>query len=172
MKCNLFNLIRKIRIKNLELEVKVSPWNIYPILSFLNKNTHTQFQSLLDIVVYDIPKNKERFVIIYSLLSKRFNRRVFIKTKTNEISPLLSISSIYRTGNWLEREIWDLFGIFFILHRDLRRILTDYGFNSHPLRKDFPLMGHYETLYDETQKRIINKSIIGLNQEYRVFKLS
>lgn len=141
------------------------------MITFFKKKNQVQFQSLLDIIIYDIPKNKDRFTVVYSLLSIRFNRRLFISTKLNELMPLISISSLYVTANWIEREVWDLFGILFLLHKDLRRILTEYGFEFHPLRKDFPLMGFCETLYDETQKRVTSKAIIGLAQEYRVFKL-
>jgi NADH:ubiquinone oxidoreductase subunit C len=171
LKCSTFYFIRKLRIKNLELEVQLAPWHLYPVITFVKKTTMAQFQNLLDIIVYDTPKNKDRFTIIYLMSSTRFNRRLFISTKLNELTPLISINSLYITATWIEREIWDLFGIIFLLHKDLRRILTEYGFEFHPLRKDFPITGFCETLYDETQKRITSKSFIGLAQRYRVFKL-
>lgn len=171
LKCNLYFLISKLRIKYLDLEVQVSSWNIYPVIAFLKKNNQTQFQMLVDITVYDILSQYERFIIVYSLLSPSFNRRIYIITKTNEITPLISINSIFYVAGWIEREIWDFFGILFFLHKDLRRILTDYGFDHYPLRKDFPLTGLFETMYDDNQKRIVNKRLLSLNQEYRVFNL-
>ena len=171
LKCNLYYFISKLRIKYLDLEVQVSSWNIYPTLTFLKKNNQTQFQMLIDITVYDILGQCERFLVIYSLLSQLFNRRIYVTTKVNEITALISVNSIFYVANWIEREVWDFFGILFFLHKDLRRILTDYGFDYFPLRKDFPLIGMCETIYDDTQKRILNKTLIGLNQEYRVFNI-
>lgn len=123
---------------------------------------------LIDIVVSDTPKNKFRFTLRYLILSTRFNYRLSLITKTKELVSLLSTISLYRTANWIEREIWDLYGIFFFLHNDLRRILTEYGFTAHPLRKDFPLTGFFEVIYDDSQKRIVKKSL-ELSQEYRFF---
>lgn len=123
---------------------------------------------LIDIVVSDTPKNKFRFTLRYLILSTRFNYRLSLVTKTKELVSLLSTISLYRTANWIEREIWDLYGIFFFLHNDLRRILTEYGFTAHPLRKDFPLTGFFEVIYDDSQKRIVKKSL-ELSQEYRFF---
>ena len=171
LKCNLFYLIYKIKIINTELIVKLTPWNIYPILTFLKKNSCSQFNLLVDIIVYDIPQNKERFIVVYSLISTHFNKRIFLISKVNELLSLISINSLFSSSNWIEREIWDLFGILFLLNKDLRRILTSYGFEFHPLRKDFPMMGFFETVYDETQKSVVNKTFVGLNQEYRTFKL-
>ena len=114
---------------------------------------------------------KERFLVVYSLLSQLFNKRIFICTKINQTLSIISVSSIFFTANWIEREIWDFFGIFFLLHNDLRRILTDYGFDFYPLRKDFPLIGLFEMIYDESQKRIISKNFINLAQEYRFFNI-
>jgi len=101
-------------------------------------------------------------------MSVKFNYRLMLLTKTKELVSLLSINSLYRTTNWIEREIWDLYGIFFLLHHDLRRILTDYGFSAHPLRKDFPVTGFFEVIYDDSQKRITQKAL-ELSQEYRYF---
>ena len=171
LKCNLYFLISKLRIKYLDLEVQVSSWNIYPVLTFLKKNNQAQFQILIDITVYDILNQYERFMVIYSLLSQPFNRRIYVITKTNEITPLISINPLFYVANWIEREIWDFFGILFFLHKDLRRILTDYGFDNYPLRKDFPLTGLFETMYDDSQKRIVNKRLLSLSQEYRIFNI-
>ena len=125
-------------------------------------------QSLIDIIVSDNPKDKQRFIVRYALLSEKFNYRLYLVTKTKELMPLLSVQYIFNSSNWLEREIWDLFGIFFLLHSDLRRILTDYGFSCHPLRKDFPVTGFSEIVYDDSQKRVIKRSL-ELAQEYRYF---
>lgn len=171
LKCNLYYFIAKLRIKYLDLEVQISSWNIYPVLTFLKKNNQSQFQMLIDIVVYDILNRKERFLVIYSLLSQLFNRRIYLITKVNEITSLISVTSLFYVANWIEREIWDFYGILFFLHKDLRRILTDYGFDHYPLRKDFPLIGIVEAIYDDTQKRIVHKTLIGLSQEYRIFNL-
>lgn len=160
--------LHKIQIKQLEIEAWVSPWNIYPLLTFFKTQTLCQFKCLIDIVVYDVRKEIKRFHLIYNLLSIQFNYRLRIVTKTCELLPLISITGLFNSSNWMEREIWDLYGIFFFFHKDLRRILTEYGFKSHPLRKDFPLTGFFETSYDDSQKRIINKSL-ELSQEYRYF---
>ena len=141
------------------------------VISFFKKNSQTNFNILIDIVVYDMLNQKERFLVVYSLLSQLFNKRIFICTKINQTLSIISVSSIFFTANWIEREIWDFFGIFFLLHNDLRRILTDYGFDFYPLRKDFPLIGLFEMIYDETQKRIISKNFINLAQEYRFFNI-
>jgi NADH dehydrogenase (ubiquinone) Fe-S protein 3 len=166
--CNFPYYIHKSQIKQLEIEVWISPWNIYPTLSFLKTQTLCQFQCLVDIIVYDVLRDKKRFHLIYNLLSTQFNYRLRIVTKTCELLPLLSVSSLFNSSNWMEREIWDLYGIFFLLHKDLRRILTEYGFKNHPLRKDFPLTGFFEVIYDDSQKRIINRPL-ELSQEYRYF---
>jgi NADH dehydrogenase (ubiquinone) Fe-S protein 3 len=166
--CNFPYYIHKSQIKQLEIEVWISPWNIYPALSFLKTQTLCQFQCLVDIIVYDVLRDKKRFHLIYNLLSTQFNYRLRIVTKTCELLPLLSVSSLFNSSNWMEREIWDLYGIFFLLHKDLRRILTEYGFKNHPLRKDFPLTGFFEVIYDDSQKRIINRPL-ELSQEYRYF---
>ena len=126
---------------------------------------------LIDIIVYDIPKNKNRFYVVYYLLSTKFNYRLSLVTKSHEFLPLISIYSLFNTSNWLEREIWDLFGIIFLLHCDLRKILTEYGFKGHPLKKDFPLTGFLEVVYDDTQKQIVNSSLEIL-QKYRYFKFN
>lgn len=172
LKCNLFYFIHQIKLINMELIIQLISWNIYPVLTFLKKNSSSQFNILIDIIVYDVPQNKERFIIVYNLLSIHFNKRIFIVTKINELSTLISINSLFLVSNWIEREIWDLFGILFLLNKDLRRILTNYGFEFHPLRKDFPLIGYFETIYDDTQKSVINKTLTGLTQEYRTFKLN
>jgi len=116
----------------------------------------------------DYPSRKDRFDVIYNLLSIRFNTRIRIKVIINEFQSLESITSIYSSANWYERETWDMFGIFFINHPDLRRILTDYGFEGYPLRKDFPLSGYIEVRYNEAKKRVVYEKLM-LPQEFRLF---
>lgn len=127
-----------------------------------------QFKVLTDLVVYDRPSFKSRFTVLYNLLSEDLNSRVIVCTFTNEVLPLESITKIFKGAGWFEREVYDMFGIFFINHPDLRRILTDYGFSYHPLRKDFPVIGYKEVWYNEKEKRLIYTNV-EMNQAYRVF---
>lgn len=136
--------------------------------AFLKKHTNTQFQTLLDIVVIDYPLKKERFEVVYVFLSINRNTRLLIKCQLTTLAALSSITRYYSAACWFEREAWDLFGVFFINNFDLRRILTDYGFEGHPFRKDFPLSGYVELRYDENQKRIIS-DFVEVSQEYRHF---
>lgn len=154
-----------------ELSIYISPNKIIPILFFLKNHTNSQFKILSDIVAVDYIHKKDRFMIIYNLLSIRFNSRLQIKISINELQSIDSIIKVYSVANWFEREIWDMFGIFFNNHSDLRRILTDYGFEGFPLRKDFPLTGYLEIYYNELKKRVIYKPI-NLAQQYRVFKFN
>ena len=115
-----------------------------------------------------IQKKKKRFEVSYHLLSILYNSRINVTTSVDEITPLDSVTSIFSSADWLEREVWDMFGIFFFNHNDLRRILTDYGFRGHPLRKDFPLTGYVEVRYDDIQKRVVTEKV-SLSQDYRIF---
>lgn len=128
-----------------------------------------QFKLLMDIVCYDIPSITYRFSLIYNLLSIKYNIRIRVLTKINELSELFSLMGLYQGSGWFEREIFDFFGVFFC-NKDLRRILTDYGFNSYPLRKDFPVVGYIDIFFDDNQKRICYRNL-ELNQEYRNFNL-
>lgn len=152
-----------------EITLNISFKKIIPILFFLKNHTNTQFKILSDICVIDYPVRKKRFEIIYNLLSIRFNTRIKIKILITELESIDSITTIYKTSNWLEREAWDMFGIFFFNHPDLRRILTDYGFEGFPLRKDFPLSGFLEVYYNELEKRIVYQSL-NLSQQYKSFE--
>ena len=154
-----------------ELSINIPFNKMVPIFFFLKNHTNTQFKVLSDICVVDYINKKKRFEIIYNLLSIRFNTRLKVKILINELQPVDSIISIYRTANWCEREAWDMFGIFFINHPDLRRILTDYGFEGHPLRKDFPLSGFLEVYYNELKKRVVYEPI-NLSQQYRLFEFN
>ncbi|XP_029438127.1 NADH dehydrogenase [ubiquinone] iron-sulfur protein 3, mitochondrial [Rhinatrema bivittatum] len=154
-----------------ELEIMIHPDGIVPVLTFLRDHTNAQFKSLADLAAVDIPTRLNRFEIVYNLLSLRFNSRIRIKTYTDELTPIESVVSVHQAANWYEREVWDMFGVFFANHPDLRRILTDYGFEGHPFRKDFPLSGYVEVRYDDEVKRVVAEPV-ELSQEFRKFDLS
>jgi NADH-quinone oxidoreductase subunit C len=126
------------------------------------------FKILVDVTAVDYPGRPERFEVVYQLLSVRLNRRVRVKVAADEATPVPSVTSIFSSAGWYEREVWDLFGIYFADHPDLRRILTDYGFEGHPMRKDFPLTGYVEVRYDEDRKRVVYEPV-RLKQEFRSF---
>ena len=127
-----------------ELEVLIAPDGVVPVLQFLKDHHQAQFTNLVDIAGMDVPSRKYRFEVIYNLLSLRFNSRIRVKTYTDELTPLDSCFEVHKAANWYEREIYDMYGVFFANHPDLRRILTDYGFEGHPQRRDFPLSGYVE----------------------------
>lgn len=151
-----------------DLTIVVSSRYIYKVLSFLKNDLNSQFEILIDLTAVDFPENDKRFEVVYMLLSWKYNTRIRVKTHVNEMTSLDSVSSIYLSANWIEREVWDMFGICFKNHPDLRRLLTDYGFDGHPLRKDFPLNGYTSVRYDDTQKIVLYEST-ELAQEYRNF---
>lgn len=155
-------------IVNGELIIKSPTKKLRKILIFLKIHTQSQYKVLSDICVMDYPWKKNRFELIYNILSIKFNSRITILINANEKTFVDSIINIHKTAGWFEREIWDLFGIYFIEHLDLRRILTDYGFKGHPLRKDFPLTGFIEVRYVNNAKRILTEEI-SLAQDYRAF---
>lgn len=132
-------------------------------------NTAAEFTQVSDITAVDFPTRDQRFEVVYNLLSVRHNSRIRVKTYADEASPVPSITSLYDGANWYEREVYDLFGVFFVGHPDLRRIMTDYGFDGHPLRKDFPLTGYTEIRYDEEKKRIVVEPL-ELTQAFRNFE--
>jgi NADH-quinone oxidoreductase subunit C len=138
------------------------------VLTLLRDDQNCQFKQLVDITAVDYPDQAERFVVVYNMLSLKLNQRVRVKLTTDERTPVASVSRIFSSAIWTEREAWDMFGIFFADHPDLRRILTDYGFEGHPLRKDFPLTGFKEVRYDEEQKRVVYEPV-KLPQEFRRF---
>merc|ERR1712001_57528 len=154
-----------------ELEVLIAPEGVLPVISFLKEHHNAQFASLADIAGLDMPTREFRFEIVYNLLSLRYNSRIRVKTYTDELTPIDSINSVFAAANWYEREIWDMFGVFFTNHPDLRRILTDYGFEGHPLRKDFPLSGYIEVRWDDEAKRVVQEPV-ELAQEFRKFDLA
>jgi NADH-quinone oxidoreductase subunit C len=138
------------------------------VMTFLRDDQKCLFKMLVDICGVDYPEREQRFEVVYNLLSLKHNLRLRVKLATGEDQPVPSVTGIYSVAGWFEREAWDLYGIYFSDHPDLRRILTDYGFEGHPLRKDFPLTGFVEVRYDIEQKRVINEPV-KLRQEFRTF---
>ena len=151
-----------------ELTLHVAPDTLLKVLTVLRDDINCQFKQLLDVCGADYPEREKRFEVIYHLLSMAQNARVRVKIDTDEETPVPSATGIFSSAGWWEREAWDLFGILFSDHPDLRRILTDYGFEGHPLRKDFPLTGYVEVRYDDEQKRVVYEPV-KLTQEFRTF---
>ena len=141
---------------------------IVRVLTFLRDDPRMLFKQLVDLCGVDYPHRIERFEVVYNLLSLRHNRRIRVKLATDENEPVPSVTGVFHSADWYEREAWDLFGVYFSDHPDLRRLLTDYGFEGHPLRKDFPLTGYVELRYDEDQKRVVYEPV-KLKQEFRSF---
>jgi NADH-quinone oxidoreductase subunit C len=137
-------------------------------LTFLRDDAQCLYKMLVDICGVDYPDREERFEVVYNLLSLKHNRRLRVKVATNEEAAVPSVASVFSTAGWFEREAWDLYGIFFADHPDLRRILTDYGFEGHPMRKDFPLTGYVEVRYDTEKKRVVYEPV-KLTQAFRTF---
>lgn len=153
-----------------ELELLIHPDGVLPVIAFLKQHHNCQFNSFIDIAGMDVPSRVYRFEIIYHLLSLRFNSRIRVCTYSDELTPIDSICELYKGANWFEREVYDMFGIYFRNHPDLRRILTDYGFDGHPFRKDFPLTGYIELRYDDSLQRVVQEPL-ELAQEFRRFTL-
>jgi len=155
-------------IKSDELTVILSKSILIKVINFLKDDKDFQFKQLIDICGVDFPNRVERFEIVYHLLSLSLNQRIRVKLSVKDGDMVPSIVSIYEAANWYEREVWDLYGVIFSDHPDLRRILTDYGFEGHPLRKDFPLSGFTQVKYDDTEKRVVNERV-NLVQDFRSF---
>ena len=151
-----------------EIAFFVSPEYVKLFLFYLKNHVNTQFRMLIDVTAVDYPSRVSRFQVVYNLLSISYNARLKVKTCVDEVTLLSSVTSLYSSAGWWEREVWDMFGIFFSDHPDLRRILTDYGFHGHPLRKDFPLSGFVEVRYDDSEKRVITEPV-EITQEFRYF---
>lgn len=151
-----------------ELYIRIPAENLINTVLFLKENTKCLFQSLMDIAGVDYPSREKRFDVVYNFLSLKHNLRLRLKIAVAENEIVPSVTEFYPSANWWEREVWDLFGILFGGHPDLRRILTDYGFDKHPLRKDFPLTGFLEVRYDEKEQRIVYEPV-QLDQAYRTF---
>jgi len=152
-----------------ELAIYIPPSAVPPVFAFLKYHTAAEFTQVSDITAVDYPTRDQRFEVVYNLLSVRHNARLRVKTYADEATPVPSITHLYDGANWYEREVYDLFGVFFVGHPDLRRIMTDYGFDGHPLRKDFPLTGYTEIRYDEEKKRIVVEPL-ELTQAFRNFE--
>jgi len=157
-----------VQVLNNEVICTVQPQHIFFVLTFLRDHANCQYKVLTAITGTDYPERIDRFEVSYELLSLKFNNRLRVKTSINEVGSLESITKVYSSANWWEREVWDMFGIYFSNHPDLRRILTDYGFEGYPLRKDFPLSGYVEVRYDDTVKRVVCEPL-ELAQEFRSF---
>ena len=151
-----------------EIELRVTVADIPQILATIRDDRRAGFTQLIDITAVDYPERASRFDVVYLLLSMRNNMRVRVFASVAEGQAVPSVTPVFMSANWAEREAWDMFGIFFAGHRDLRRLLTDYGFEGHPLRKDFPLTGHVEVRYDDAQRRVVNEPV-HLTQEFRDF---
>jgi NADH-quinone oxidoreductase subunit C len=155
-------------VTNGELNIDVAPASIVGFVEFLKSDQTCRFSTMLDLTAVDYPDRPKRFVVVYHFLSMYQNHRVRLRMAIREEAMVPSITDIHPSANWFEREVFDMFGILFSGHPDLRRILTDYGFRGHPLRKDFPTTGFTETRYDEVEKRVVYEPV-SLVQEYRQF---
>ncbi len=160
--------VREIQQISGELLVVSRRSTITQVLKFLRDDSQTQFKVLVDLCGADYPTREERFEVVYNLLSVKHNQRIRVKVSTDEATPVPTAVGVFSSAGWLERETWDLYGIYFADHPDLRRLLTDYGFEGHPLRKDFPLTGHVEVRYDQQQKRVVYDPV-KLTQDFRTF---
>ena len=160
--------IDKSKITHNQLYLDIDKEDLLDVTLFLKTNKDTKFRQLIDITAVDYPEEPQRFKIVYLLLSHEFNQRLILGYRINENEVINSLTSIFPSANWMEREVFDMYGINFKDHPDLRRILTDYGFEGHPLRKDFPLTGHTEVRYSEEQKKVLIEPV-KLEQNYRNF---
>ena len=151
-----------------EVQIFTPPEFVVPFATFLKNHCNSQCKQLIDVTAVDYPSRKKRFSLVYQLLSVHSNSRIRLKTHVDEITPVNSMTAVFSSAAWWERECWDMFGIFFSNHPDLRRILTDYGFQGHPLRKDFPLSGYVEVRYDDSEKRVVTEPV-EMTQEFRYF---
>ena len=151
-----------------ELMLEATPDKLIALLTFLRDDPRCLFKQLVDVCGVDWPERERRFDVVYNLLSVRNNQRVRVKVQTDESTPVPSAAPVFSSAGWFEREAWDLYGVWFSDHPDLRRILTDYGFEGHPLRKDFPLTGFVEVRWDDLQKRVVYEPV-KLQQEFRRF---
>ena len=176
---NLINLEKKInselttkinssRVKHNQIYLSIDSNDIIDVILFMKTNENTKFRQLIDITAVDFPEKEQRFRIVYLLLSHEFNTRVVIEFDVSEGEKVPSLTKIFPSANWMEREVFDMYGIDFKDHPDLRRILTDYGFEGYPLRKDFPITGHNEVRYSEESKKVIYEPV-KLEQNYRNF---
>ena len=160
--------INSSKISHSQIYISIDSEDIVDVILFLKNNEKTKFRQLIDITAVDYPQNEKRFKMVYLFLSHEYNSRLILEYYINEDEIVPTITNIYPAANWMEREVFDMYGIKFKNHPDLRRILTDYGFEGHPLRKDFPLTGHNEVRYSEDDKKVIYEPV-KLEQNYRNF---
>ena len=160
--------INSSEIKHNQIYLEIDSEDLIDVVLFVKTNKDTKFRQLIDITVVDYPERSKRFKIVYLFLSHEFNQRMILSYDVSENEVIASLTPIFPSANWMEREVFDMYGVSFKDHPDLRRILTDYGFEGHPLRKDFPLTGHTEVRYNEEQKKVI-KEPVKLEQNYRNF---
>ena len=160
--------INDSKIIHEQLYLSIDNEDLLNVILFLKTNEDTKFKQLIDITAVDYPENSKRFKMVYLFLSHQFNQRIVISSLINENELVSSLTKIFPSANWMEREVFDMYGVKFKDHPDLRRILTDYGFEGHPLRKDFPLTGHNEVRYSEDEKKVIYEPV-KLEQNYRNF---
>ena len=160
--------INDSKIVHEQLYLSIDNEDLPDVILFLKTNKDTKFKQLIDITAVDYPENSKRFKMVYLFLSHQFNQRIIISSLINENEVVPSLTKIFPSANWMEREVFDMYGVKFKDHPDLRRILTDYGFEGHPLRKDFPLTGHNEVRYSEDEKKVIYEPV-KLEQNYRNF---
>ena len=179
---NLINLEKKInselttkinssRVKHNQIYLSIDSNDIIDVILFMKTNQNTKFRQLIDITAVDYPEQSQRFKLVYLFLSHEFNQRLILKYSISENEVIPSLTSIFPSSNWMEREVFDMYGVNFKDHPDLRRILTDYGFSGHPLRKDFPITGHTEVRYSEEKKKVVYEPV-KLEQNYRNFDYS
>ena len=160
--------IKRTEIKHEQLYINIDNEDLIDVTLFIKSNENTKFRQLMDVTVVDYPENAQRFKVVYLFLSHEFNQRIILSYLIGENEVIPSLTPIYPAANWMEREVFDMYGVKFKDHPDMRRILTDYGFEGHPLRKDFPLTGHTEVRYSEEQKKVISEPV-KLEQNYRNF---
>ncbi|MDB4084352.1 NADH-quinone oxidoreductase subunit C [Candidatus Pelagibacter sp.] len=160
--------IKKTEIRHEQLYITIDNEDLIDVTLYIKNNENTKFRQLIDITVVDYPEKTQRFKVVYLFLSHEFNQRIILSYLISENEVIPSLTPIYPAANWMEREVFDMYGVKFKDHPDLRRILTDYDFEGHPLRKDFPLTGHTEVRYSEDQKKVI-KEPVKLEQNYRNF---
>jgi len=160
--------IKKTEIRHDQLYINIDNEALIDVTLFIKSNENTKFRQLMDVTVVDYPENAQRFKVVYLFLSHEFNQRIILSYLISENEVIPSLTPIYPAANWMEREVFDMYGVKFKDHPDMRRILTDYGFEGHPLRKDFPLTGHTEVRYNEELKKVISEPV-KLEQNYRNF---
>ena len=160
--------INNSKVKHNQIYINIDERDLLDVMLFLKTNKNTKFRQLIEITAVDYPDNERRFKIVYLLLSHEFNQRILIDYFVNENEIVTSLTSLFPSANWMEREVFDMYGVIFKNHPDLRRILTDYNFEGHPLRKDFPLTGHTEVRYNEEEKKVVSEPV-KLEQNYRNF---